>query len=59
MIFTLACESGTESQLKKMGYHERASFKIGVKDKKKQLKDVGDRSFWRLRYGYASMVFSQ
>jgi len=59
VIFTLACESGTESQLKKMGYHERASFKIGVKDKKKQLKDVGDSSLWRLRYGYASMVFSQ
>lgn len=55
-IFTLACESDTESQLKRMGYIKRAPFKVGVKDKKKQLKDIGDQSLWRLRYGYTNMI---
>lgn len=54
-IYTLACESETERQLKGMGYIKRASFKVGIKDKKKQLKDVGDQSLWRLRYGYTNM----
>ncbi len=55
VIYTLACESGTERQLKAMGYIKRASFKVGIKDKKKQLKDIGDQSLWRLRYGYTNM----
>lgn len=56
VIFTLACDSETENQLKKMGYCKRASFKAGIKDKKKQFKDIGDKSLWRLRYGYTNMI---
>lgn len=55
VIFTLACECGTASQLEKMGYHERATFKVGVKDKKKQFEDIGDKNLWRLRYGMTNM----
>ena len=58
VIYTLACESDTADQLINMGFHERASFKIGIKDKKKLLEDIGDKNLWRLRYGYTSMVFS-
>ena len=56
VIFTLACDPDTASQLIKMGFIERASFKVGVKDKKKQLNDIGDRNLWRLRYGYTNMI---
>ena len=56
VIFTLACDSDTASQLREMGYHERATFKVGVKDKKKQFKDIGDQSLWRLRYGMTNMT---
>lgn len=56
VIFTLACESDTASQLEKIGYRERATFKVGVKDKKKQFKDIGEQSLWRLRYGMTNMV---
>lgn len=56
VIFTLACESGTESRLIDMGYKKRASFKAGVKDKKKQFDDIGDQSLWRLRYGMTNMI---
>ncbi len=55
VIFTLACEPDTAGQLEKLGYHERASFKVGLKDKKKQFQDAGDQSLWRLRYEYANM----
>lgn len=56
VIFTLACESDTENQLMKMGFIERATFKVGVKDKKKQLKDIGNKDLWRLRYGMTNMI---
>lgn len=56
VIFTLACESDTAGQLEKMGYCERATFKVGIKDKKKQFKDIGDQSLWRLRYGMTNMT---
>lgn len=55
-IFTLACESGTASQLVRMGFKERASFKAGVKDKKKQVENIGDQNLWRLRYGMTNMI---
>ena len=58
-IFTLACESGTASQLKNMGYKERASFKAGVagvKEIRKQFDDLGDQNLWRLRYGMTNMI---
>lgn len=55
-IFTLACESGTVSQLKRIGFKERASFKVGVKDKKKQIENIGDQNLWRLRYGMTNMI---
>jgi GNAT superfamily N-acetyltransferase len=56
VIFTLACESDTAHQLKRMGFRERASFKVSVKDKKKQVENIGDQSLWRLRYGYTNMI---
>lgn len=56
VIFTLACEPDTSSQLLRMGYHERATYKLGVKDKKKQLCNIGDQNLWRLRYGYTHMI---
>jgi hypothetical protein len=56
VIFTLACESDTANQLMKMGFIERATFKVGVKDKKKQLKDIGNKDLWRLRYGMTNMI---
>lgn len=56
LIFTLACESDTASQLEKMGFRKRTSYKFGVKDKKKQLENIGDQSLWRLRYGYTHMI---
>lgn len=56
LIFTLACEFGTASQLKKIGYHKKASFIAGVKDKKKQFDDIGEQNLWRLRYGYTNMI---
>ena len=56
VIFTLACESGTASQLMKMGFKERASFKAGIKDKKKQFDNIGDQNLWRLRYGMTNMI---
>ena len=55
-IFTLACEPGTDSQLIRMGFRKRASFKAGVKDKKKQLDNIGDQNLWRLRYGMTNMI---
>lgn len=55
-IFTLACDSGTTNQLIKMGFKERASFKVSVKDKKKQLENIGDQNLWRLRYGMTNMI---
>lgn len=56
VIFTLACESDTASQLLRMGFKERASFKAGIKDKKKQLENIGDQQRWRLRYGMTNMI---
>ena len=56
VIFTLACEPGTENQLMRMGFKKRASFKAGVKDKKKQVENIGDQSLWRLRYGMTNMI---
>ena len=56
VIFTLACEPDTASQLMKMGFMERATFKVGVKDKKKQLQDIGNKDLWRLRYGMTNMI---
>lgn len=55
-IFTLACETGTANQLRSMGFRKRASFIFGVKDKKKQLDNIGDQNQWRLRYGYTNMI---
>lgn len=55
-IFTLACEPGTASQLMQMGFKERASYKAGVKDKKKQIDNIGDQKLWRLRYGMTNMI---
>ncbi|KWW31927.1 MAG: hypothetical protein AUK63_23 [bacterium P3] len=55
-IFTLACECGTASQLISMGFKERASFKVSVKDKKKLLENIGDQNLWRLRYGMTNMI---
>lgn len=56
VIFTLACESDTASKLMRMGFKERASFKAGIKDKKKQLDNIGDQNLWRLRYGMTNMI---
>lgn len=56
VIFTLACEADTANKLKKMGFSERATFKVGVKDKKKQLQDIGNKDLWRLRYGMTNMI---
>lgn len=56
VIFTLACESGTAGQLLRMGFRERPTFKMGIKDKKNQLENVGDKNLWRLRYGYTNMI---
>lgn len=56
VIFTLACEIDTSDKLKRMGYIERASFKYCVKDKKKQMENIGDQNLWRLRYGYTNMI---
>lgn len=56
LIITLECESGTGNRLKRMGFVQRGIYYIGLKDKKKQLKDAGDPNLWRLRYGYTNMV---
>lgn len=56
LIFTLACEFGTASQLKKLGFHERVSFIVGFKDKKKLFENIGEQNLWRLRYGYTNMI---
>lgn len=56
LIFTLACESGTASRLERLGFHKRASFIVGMKDKKKQFENIGDQNLWRLRYGYTNMI---
>ncbi len=56
LIFTLACESATANQLKKMGFREWALFIAGVKDKKKQFENIGEQNLWRLRYGYTNMI---
>lgn len=39
-----------------MGYPERTSFRADVKDKKKQIENIGDQSLWRLRYGMTNMI---
>lgn len=56
LIITLASESDTGSHLKKLGFAKRGVYYIGLKDKKKQLKDAGDPNLWRLRFGYTNMV---
>lgn len=56
LIITLACESGTGSQLKKIGFVQRGIYYLGLKDKKKQLQNAGDQNLWRLRFGYTNMV---
>lgn len=55
-IFTLACESDTTNQLKSMGFRKRAPFIVSIKDKKKQLENIGDQNLWRLRYGMTHMI---
>lgn len=55
-IITLECDPGTGSQLKKLGFIQRGSFRMGLKDKKKQLKDANNQNLWRLRYGYTNMI---
>ena len=55
-IFTLACESNTANQLKSMGFRKRAPFIVSIKDKKKQLENIGDQNQWRLRYGMTHMI---
>lgn len=56
LIFTLACESSTASQLERIGFHKRAPFIVGLKDKSKQLENFGVQNLWRLRYGYTNMI---
>jgi hypothetical protein len=56
LILTLACESGTGSRLKKLGFVQRGIYYIGLKDKKKLLKDACNPNLWRLRFGYTNMV---
>ena len=56
LIITLACEIGTGKELGKMGFVRRGVYYIGLKDKKKQLKDAGDQNKWRLRFGYTNMA---
>lgn len=56
LIFTLACESDTASRLERMGFRKRTPFRMGIKDKKKQIENIGDQNLWRLRYGYTHMI---
>lgn len=56
LINTLACESDTANQLKRMGFREKASFNFSIKDKKKMFEDIGNQNLWRLRYGYTHTI---
>ena len=56
LINTLACESDTANQLKRMGFRQKASFNFCVKDKKKMFENIGDQNQWRLRYGYTNTI---
>lgn len=48
----------TQRVLKRMGFIHYGDAHIAFKDKTKQLKDAGDASLWRLRYGYADVILN-
>ncbi len=48
----------TQRILKRMGFMHHGDAHIAFKDKTKQLKDAGDASLWRLRYGYADVILN-
>lgn len=45
-------------KLKLMGFVHHGDAHIAIKDKTKKLKDVGDATLWRLRYGYADVILT-
>lgn len=56
LVMSLAGEEGTAKRLKRMGFIQRGMFPVGVRDKKNILKDAGDQSLWRLRFGYTNTI---
>lgn len=48
----------TQRVLKRMGFIHHGDAHIAFRDKSKQLKDAGDASLWRLRYGYADVILN-
>lgn len=56
VVMSLAGENNTEKRLKRMGFVQRGMFPIGIKDKKNILKDAGDQTLWRLRFGYTNSI---
>lgn len=51
-------DAKTIKQIKRMGFLHHGDAHIAVKDKTKQLSDIADASKWRLRYGYADVIFN-
>lgn len=56
VVMSLAGENNTEKRLKRMEFVQRGMFPIGIKDKKNILKDAGDQTLWRLRFGYTNTI---
>ena len=54
LVMSIAGENDTAKRLKRMGFIQRGTFPIGIKDKKNVLKDASDQRLWRLRFGYTN-----
>ena len=56
LVMSIAGENDTAKRLKRMGFFQRGIFHIGLRDKKNMLKDAGEQSLWRLRFGYTNTI---
>lgn len=58
IIETATNNVDTQRVLKRTGFIHYGDAHIAFRDKTKQLKDAGDASLWRLRYGYADVILN-
>jgi GNAT superfamily N-acetyltransferase len=56
LVMSVSDDTMTANKLRRMGFVQRGFFPVGIKDKKNVLKDVGDQSLWRLRFGYTNTI---
>jgi len=58
IIETATTDTATAKKLKACGFIHKGDAHIAFKDKSKELKDAGEQSLWRIRYGYADVILT-